>query len=456
VTARLQRVARTAGPAQPGLAPPLPTRLRRPARPVPAGGHPADQTLHTWLSVQALNVQRHVAALRPFAPGEFGVGGPAPTQGHLHAVNRLISGLRGGVRQLGGQAGVALAAGQRHPTPARLAHATQLKERAHDAVRAAEKVWDFYFELFGQRQSRFGYWLDACDQIALDCYQHTWVNLEQARSVPAPPPFSFMRTGFSPATYRRGLRLSKLGRLPNPFPLIQLPYHRLVNPWTLGAVLHEVSHNLQSDLGLSQAVPQQIGAALQRAGASPGVIATWTGWNRESYADLSGLLLGGPGVVASLMDVVGRSPQATYQFTPGKPHPTPYLRVLLSCALLQRMGFAEQAGRYRRAWTRLYPAPQSGLPAELLRDLGAVLEVVVDAICYTPYASLGKPLAAVLRFGPKDQQLIEEAAGRLARGLDPGVLPERYLIGAVRVAAERGLASPAALTEHFYREISRR
>lgn len=456
MTARLRR------------SPVLPQARLRPLTGPPAGPvsapatRPArDRTLGTWLSVQALNARRHAAALRPFEAGEFGVGGAAPTSGHLQAANGLIGALRDGVLRLGHEAAQALAAGQRQPDPAVLARATVAKERAHDTVRAAEKVWDFYFELFGQRQSRFGFWLDACDQIALDCYQHTWVNLGQARSVPAPPPFSFMRTGFSPATYRRGIRLTRLGRLPNPFPLIQLPYHRLVNPWTLGAVLHEVSHNLQSDLELSVAVPQRIERDLLRAGVSPAVAATWKGWNRESYADLSGLLLGGPGVVASLMDVVGRSPRATYQFVPGKPHPTPYLRVLLSCTLLRRMGFPEQAGRYRRAWTTLYPAPQSGLPAGLLHDLDHVLDLVVNAICYTPYPQLGHPqqgrsLAQVLRFGPKDQVLIEEAAGRLARGVDPGVLPERYLIGAVRVAAEQQLASPAALTEHFYREISRR
>ena len=432
-------------------------RARPPLDRAAASGSPTPrQTLDTWLSVQSLNALRHAAALRPFAEGEFGTGGPAPTSGHLQATNQLIGGLRRGVLELGHRVRLAADAGRQSPTPAVLARTMTLKEQAHDAVRAIEKVWDFYFELFGQRQGRYGFWLDACDQIALDCYQHTWVNLGRARSVPAPPPFSFMRTGFSPATYRRGIPLSRLGRLPNPFPLIQLPYHRLVNPWTLGAVLHEVSHNLQSDLGLSGVVPARIERDLLAAGASPEVAATWRGWNRESYADLSGLLLGGPCVVASLMDVVGRSPAAVYAFTPGKPHPTPYIRVLLSCALLRRMGFAEDAARYRRTWTHLYPNPGSGIPAAMLSGLERVLDIVVNAACYTPYLQLGTSLAEVLRFAPKDQLLIEEAAGRLARGVDPGVLPERYLIGAVRVATERRLASPAALTEHFYREISRR
>ena len=44
------------------------------------------------------------------------------------------------------------------------------KHRAHEVVRAAERIWDFYFELFGQRQSGAGEWLVSCDRIALDCY----------------------------------------------------------------------------------------------------------------------------------------------------------------------------------------------------------------------------------------------------------------------------------------------
>src|SRR2546423_1323653 len=170
------------------------------------------------------------------------------------------------------------------------------KEAAHTAATQAERIWDFYFELFGQRQSRFGTWLLSCDRIALDCYQYAYLGVGTARSIPAPPPFSYMRTGFSPATFRRGVRLTRLGRQLNPFPLIQLPYHRLVNPWTLGAVLHEVSHNFQNEMGIERAVPKRIALTLLDAGHGRSVAAAYTKWNRELFADLSGLQ-----IVAHLM-----------------------------------------------------------------------------------------------------------------------------------------------------------
>jgi hypothetical protein len=59
-----------------------------------------------------------------------------------------------------------------------------------------------------------------------------------------------MRTGFAPATFRRGIprAASASG---STLPVRQLPYHRLVNPDPrCGAA--RVSHNLQSDLGLTQ------------------------------------------------------------------------------------------------------------------------------------------------------------------------------------------------------------
>ncbi len=324
-------------------------------------------------------------------------------------------------------------------------------------MRATERVWDFFFELFGQRQGAVGEWLVACDRIALDCYQHVFMHLGNARTIPAPPPFSYMRTGFSPATYRRGIPLRRLGRQLNPFPLVQLPYHRLVNPWTMGALLHEVSHNLQNELELQRAVPAAIYRQVSVA-VSPLVAQTWTRWNRESFCDLAGTLLGGEAFVLSLMDVVGRSREQVLTYSPRGPHPTPYLRLFLSTDLLRRMGFPDTARRYNQAWRSLYPSTaETTIPAAVLRSWRAAVPAVVDAICYTRFPSLGdKSLREVITFEPRHQLMIEEAAQRLAKGTDPGVIPERFLIGAVRTALDRRLATPERLMRNFYTELVRR
>jgi len=422
------------------------------------GGGRSSELLRQWIRSQAISLNRHAQALRPFTTAEFGPSSAAPSSGHVEATNALIGSLRSKLtvitKRVSESASLAIA----EPTMANLQRVVRQKETAHNWVMATERIWDFYFELFGQRQGQYADWLLSTDRIAMDCYQAAYTGLGKARSVPAPPPFTYMRTGFSPATFRRGIPLRRLGRQLNPFPLVQLPYHRLVNPWTLGAVLHEVSHNLQSDLGLSRTVPLAMARRLLKDGYGKFVAGTWTRWNRELFADVSAVLLGGPSVVGSLMDVVGRSPAATVSFNPRGPHPTPYLRVLISVELLRRLGFTEEANAYRKTWLKIYPNPGAGtIPRQLIDTFDGANKAIVDAVCFQPFESLGnKPLSQVYRFEQKDQQMAEEAARRLAAGNDPGIIPERYLIGAARIAVDNRMASASTIKDNFYKEIVRR
>jgi hypothetical protein len=428
---------------------------RRTPSPIPSTSRPEHMLLH-WVNTQALNLTRHAAALRPFKNDEFGTGASAPTAGHVTAVNKLIAALRAGLLRFSKNVSQLSRDAIEDPVTRRLQLLVNRKEKAHHWVQGIEKIWDFYFELFGQRQTRYANWLLSCDRIALDCYRAAYLGIGVARSIPAPPPFCYMRTGFAPATFRRGIPLSRLGKQLNPFPLVQLPYHRLLNPWTLGAVLHEVSHNLQSDLGLSRDVPRKIALRLLQAGLPRPVASVWTRWNREMFADMSALLLGGPEVVGSLMDVIGRGTATVVAFSAKGVHPTPYLRLLNSVELLRRMGFKKEAQQYYTAWKRIYPSAATGsIPSVMLKTFGDACALAVDTMCYQPYRSLGnKSLAQVIQFGAKEQQMIEEAARRLAAGTDPGIIPERFVIGAARFALEHRLARPGVITTNFYKALA--
>jgi len=347
---------------------------------------------------------------------------------------------------------------QHNPSSGALNRLLTAKETMLAAVRRTEEIWKFYLELFGQRQSSFGPMLLACDRIALDCYQYVYTGLGRAKPVPSPATFCYLETGFSPATYRRGIPMPKLGRGPNPFPLIQLPYHRLINPWTLGAVLHESAHNLQSDLGLWRAVPLRIARHLLAARIPHEVVRVWARWHKETWADLAAVLLGGPEIVASLMDVTGRSAAAAQRFNPRDVHPTPWLRVFINIELLQRMGFVERARAYRAAWSQLYSAPQSGwMPDVMLKTFPEACRIVVDTIAFAAYPELGgKTLAQAFKFEARDQGMVEEAAQRLAASRDPGIIPALFLIGAARHALDHRWASQETITRNFYRALVRR
>lgn len=432
---------------------PAPARAAAPARRAlpPAGPGAAS----AFARAQVLNARRHAQALRPFAVGEFGTEAPGPTSAHIRAANRMLGRLQ---RHLlnGADRIDALAVAPGNPVALRALLVE--KDRFGQRVKLVERIWDFYFELFGQRQSRFGPWLLASDRIALDCYQAIYTNLGTSRSVPAPPPFSFMATGFTPSTYRRGVALTRLGRRANPFPIVQLPYHRLVNPWTLGACHHEIAHNIQSDLGLWDEVPRRIARRLVGEGVPPGMAAVWARWNKEIWADLCGLLLGGPAIVASLIDVVAVSPRPAFGFNPAGVHPTPYLRVLINLELLRRMGFAAETDAFADLWQRLYPADVArSLPPALLATFPRAAALVVDTICYQPYPQMGgRRLADVFTFNPIHHAMTQEAAARLAAGVDPGILPARFLVGAARSAVDRALASPEVIAANFYAALARR
>jgi hypothetical protein len=139
-------------------------------------------------------------------------------------------------------------------------------------------------------------------------------------------------------------------------------------------------------------------------------------------------------------------------------HPTPYFRTLINLELVRRMGFPELAEQYRRVWTRIYPNPMAvNIPRAILGSFPETNALAVDAMCFKPYRSLGgKSLAQVMPFQPKDQAMIEEASRRLAAGTDPGIVPERFLIGATRFALDNKLARPGVIARNFYQELARR
>src|SRR5436305_4877649 len=112
--------------------------------------------LAPWLRAQSINVTRHAAALRPFKRAEFGPSPAAPTEGHIQAVNALMESLRKGLLDLTGRVSGAARAATSEPTSRRLATVMVQKDLAHNWVQGIEKIWDFYFELFGQRQSDYG------------------------------------------------------------------------------------------------------------------------------------------------------------------------------------------------------------------------------------------------------------------------------------------------------------
>jgi hypothetical protein len=415
--------------------------------------------LNNWLTIQSVNLTRHATSLRPFTKDEFGTSPAAPSEAHIEAVNRFVDRFRLKLTEMARWVEAAAQAAQRQPTSERLQVLLTRKLAIANRVLYVEGIWDFYFDLFVQRLSSFGERLRAVDRIAIGCYEKVYTGLGIAKPTPTLLPFSYADSGFSPATFRRGVPLQKLRFNSNLFPLIVLPQHRLDNVWALSSVLHEVSHNLQADLGLWDVIPVRIYQRLILEGHfSPAIARTWATWHKEMMADMFALLLGGPAAIESLMDVVGRSPAETLHFSPDSVHPTPYLRVLINLILLRRLGLNQMAADLARVWRRLYPrVTANDIPPMFMKTFYPAAEMVVDTMVFQPYRQFGnKSMAQVAAFGPEHMEMIELAGQRLAAGQDPGTIPVRLMISAARFALDQQLATPQTITDNFYRILGRR
>ena len=397
-----------------------------------------------WIRSQGISVTRHAAALRPSGPGvRHGPGGAkrgAPASGQ-RAVRPATAGTPAVSEQVRGNAAKAVA----QPSTARLQALVTTKERAHDWVRAIERIWDFYFELFGQRQSMFADWLLSCDRIALSCYQAAYLGVGEPKPLPAPPPFCYARTGFSPATFRRGHPAAAPGPPDQPLP---------AGP----AALPPAGQPVDPRCGAARDQPQPAKRPWAEQGGTgrPGQAPARGGPAARGGADVGPLE---PGDLRRPQRRAARRPRgrrlAARRGRPGPPDscspttraaptPRPGSASTSRPSCCAGSGFAQEAERYQSLWSKIYPDPRAGtLPRALVDYFARAYPAVVDALCFREFAPLGKrSLANTIKFGAKEHQMTLEAAERLAAGTDPGIIPARFLIGSARFAARPQAGPP--------------
>lgn len=330
-----------------------------------------------------------------------------------------------------------------------------LVEREIDRSRRA---FGMFFELFSQRGSTFAPALAAHDAIAADCYAAVRQAAPQVFRGPLIEPLTYMEHGYSPATQRRGVTLSRLLGERNPFPVIRIPWDR-DNPWQ-AVFLHEVAHNLQADLGLWEENKAALTRRLARESGDSRVHAVYARWHKEIFADLAALLLGGPAAAWGLMDFLAHPASKTLTYKPGGAHPTGFLRVLILARMLQRMGFDAEAARARSIWRGLYQPGgvalrQHRMPPALVSAADQTIASVVDEIAFQTRTGLAhRALVDVIPFTRDDERRIQAGAAALLRGRVPGDLPPRFLVSASRYAVQGG-APARTLSDNVIRHLTR-
>jgi hypothetical protein len=327
-----------------------------------------------------------------------------------------------------------------------------LVERELDRAR---RTFGLFFEVFAQRGTTFAPALAAHDAIAEDCYMA--IRDAAPRIFPGPllKPLCYMEHGYSPATMRRGIALSRLLGETNPFPLIRIPWDR-DQPWQ-AVFLHEVAHNLQADLGIWQENRQAVLRRVLGTSHNPGLARIYGRWHKEIFADLAALLLGGPAAAWGLATFLAHPAPRTMTFRPGGAHPTAYLRILIVVEMLRRMGFHDEANRLSQVWHRLYnPRRFNRLPMSLLATSDRLIPQVVDEIAYQTRRNLAqRALADILPFDAEDEQAIRAGARQLERGQAARVnLAPRHLVSAASYALARGKIEPHDLAAQVVSKLN--
>jgi hypothetical protein len=363
----------------------------------------------------------------------------APSRSHFHAANRRLAKIGQRIKR-----DIALIERSWPPaTPERALTQMAMLDRQVDRAR---RTFGMFFEMLSQRGSSFAPALAAHDVIAADCYAIVRATLPEVFRGPLIKPLTYMEHGYSPATQRRGVALSRLLGDTNPFPVIRIPWDR-DNPWQ-STFLHEVAHNLQADMGVWQENATAVSNRLAQARFDPLVVTVFRRWHKEIFADLAALLLGGTATAWGMMEFLSHPEARSMTYRPGGAHPTGFIRVLMLTEMMRRMGFPEEAAKAERVWRRMYdPARGHRMPPALLAAVPRVVPAVIDEIAYQPRRGLGQhALADAIPFHRADEARIRRGGIAIAAGHVPEDLPPRFLVSASRFALESG-AEPEAISQ---------
>ncbi|KQX01813.1 hypothetical protein ASC94_04270 [Massilia sp. Root418] len=221
---------------------------------------------------------------------------------------------------------------------------------------AALTQFDLFNDVITQRsEHKNGPWLSGLDVASAD-----------ALALPgsyyrAPPVICYLDRGPGAAIRRARTRLPGGGD--NPVAIVRVPRERMVGSSIASSLFHEVGHQGAALLDLVNSL-RPVLQSMQRGGASQGVPAhvwrLWERWISEVVADLWSLARLGITATMGLIGVVSLPRVFVFRVNPDDPHPAPWIRVKLSCALGEQLFPHPQWRRVAALWESFYPL--TGLP----------------------------------------------------------------------------------------------
>jgi hypothetical protein len=251
--------------------------------------------------------------------------------------------------------------------------------------------FDLFNDVLTQRsENKTGVWLSGLDVVSADAlalpggYYH------------APPVICYLDRGIGAAIRRARTRLPGGGE--NPVAVVRVPRERMIGHGIASSLIHEVGHQAAALLDLVNSL-RPVLRGLQ-AGAGPARIAwqLWDRWISEILADFWSVARVGVASTLGLMGVVGLPRPFVFRIDTNDPHPPPWIRVKLSCAIGRALYPHPQWRRIEALWDAYYPL--NGLDPEralLLGRLQAHLPGFVSLLVnHRPKSLRGRSLREVM------------------------------------------------------------
>ena len=348
-----------------------------------------DTDSHRFLEFEAQALLTRLDRVKPFALQMTSVPAAAVSLQAQDAIERVLANGRRELRERVGQfrQWVTSAAGQLASAADAQRRFSMLRLRFNAVLTHVDLFAD---ALVQRSEHEYGTWLGGLDAVAAD-------GLALPGYYEAPPVICYLDRGAGAAIRRARTRLPG-GDGENPVALIRVPRERMIGSGIASSLVHEVGHQAAALLNLVDSLRPELQSRQSRGGPDKVAWQLWERWISEIVADFWAIARVGIASTIGLIAVVSLPRGFVFRVTMDDPHPFPWIRVILSCAIGNALFPDPQWGKLSRLWSSFYPT--AGLdPArhDLLASLQRSSREFVDLLLqHSPAALRGRSLPQVL------------------------------------------------------------
>ena len=342
-----------------------------------------------FLEQEARALKTRLNRVKSFALFESTVPAAAPGQEAFLGIERFVAHTRAELgSDLDGFSGwLGSAEGRAAPPEAAQARLCFLRIRFNTLL----SQFDMFADALTQRsEPDTGVWLAGLDEAASDA-----LCLEDGSYVP-PPVLCYLDRGHGAAIRRARTRLPGGGS--NPVAVIRVPRERMVGSGIAASLVHEVGHQGCALLGLVESLRPVLQGMQSKGGEARVAWDLWDRWISEILADYWAVARLGIAATLGLFAVVSLPSSIVFRVSESDPHPSPWIRLLLSAALGGVLYPHPQWESMRRLWIALYPPAKLGsdrrrIFEQLLATMPAFAALVVN---HRPRSLRGRSLAEAM------------------------------------------------------------